>query len=154
MSLNLLPYFEEAPGCLGQTWLFSHLSPTLSPHADQGSRTLSFSTEWTRLGHLARTSIQHSPNCLVREELQLLVMTEWPAKHSIFISRCFWDYYLHVFQKLYALELAARPNAHVTWFDPPTRNPLTWLREPETNNQRSNGSQTLFFRNEVRVSCN
>ena len=56
-------------------------------------------------------------------------MTKWPARHSIFISRCFWDYYLHVFQKLYALELAAKPNSHVTWFDPPTRNPLTWLRE-------------------------
>jgi glycosyltransferase involved in cell wall biosynthesis len=56
-------------------------------------------------------------------------MKKWPAKHSIFISRCFWDYYLHVFQKLYALELAAKPNSYVTWFDPPTRNPLTWLRE-------------------------
>ena len=56
-------------------------------------------------------------------------MRKWPASHSIFISRCFWDYYLHVFQKLYALELAAKPNSHVTWFDPPTRNPLTWLRE-------------------------
>ena len=90
---------------------------------------MSFSPERPRLGHLARTSLQHSPDCLVREELQLLVMRKWPASHSIFISRCFWDYYLHVFQKLYALELAAKPNSHVTWFDPPTRNPLTWLRE-------------------------
>lgn len=53
----------------------------------------------------------------------------WPSKHSIFISRCFWDYYLHVFQKLYALELAKKHESRVTWFDPPTRNPLTWLKE-------------------------
>ena len=53
----------------------------------------------------------------------------WPSKHSIFISRCFWDYYLHVFQKLYAIELASKYNSQVIWFDPPTRNPFTWLKE-------------------------
>jgi glycosyltransferase involved in cell wall biosynthesis len=56
-------------------------------------------------------------------------MPKWPAKNVIFISRCFWDYYLHVFQKLFALEIAEKNNSNVTWFDPPTRNPLTWLRE-------------------------
>ena len=56
-------------------------------------------------------------------------MKKWPSTDSIFISRCFWDYYLHVFQKLYALELASNHMSNVTWFDPPTRNPLTWLRE-------------------------
>tara|TARA_B100000902_G_C27272407_1_gene897009 strand:+ start:266 stop:1372 length:1107 start_codon:yes stop_codon:yes gene_type:complete len=56
-------------------------------------------------------------------------MMQWPAMHSIFISRCFWDYYLHVFQKLHAAEIAANYSSKVTWFDPPTRNPLTWLKE-------------------------
>jgi len=56
-------------------------------------------------------------------------MSTWPSSYTIFISRCFWDYYLHVFQKLYALELDSKYNSQVTWFDPPTRNPLTWLKE-------------------------
>ena len=56
-------------------------------------------------------------------------MKQWHSSHSIFISRCFWDYYLHVFQKLYALELAKKHESRVTWFDPPTRNPLTWFKE-------------------------
>ena len=56
-------------------------------------------------------------------------MNTWPSSHSVFISRCFWDYYLHVFQKQYAFELVRRFKTRVTWFDPPTRNPLTWFRE-------------------------
>lgn len=48
---------------------------------------------------------------------------------SVFVSRSFWNYYLHPCQKTYAQELAKQPNARITWFDPPTRNPRTWLKE-------------------------
>lgn len=65
---------------------------------------------------------------MVCQEPTKIIMKKWPARESIFISRCFWDYYLHVFQKLYATELASNHMTKVTWFDPPTRNPLTWLR--------------------------
>ena len=51
------------------------------------------------------------------------------SPNSIFVSRSFWNYYLHPCQKTYAQELAKLPNARVTWFDPPTRNPRTWLKE-------------------------
>ena len=51
------------------------------------------------------------------------------SPNAVFVSRSFWDYYLHPCQKTYAQELAKQPNARVTWFDPPTRNPRTWLNE-------------------------
>jgi hypothetical protein len=53
----------------------------------------------------------------------------WPTQRIIIISRCFWDYYLHVFQKDYAYELKNKHGAEVIWIDRPTRNPFVWLRE-------------------------
>ena len=81
---------------------------------------------WNR--HIVRASNQFAPSGMVCQEPTKIIMKKWPARESIFISRCFWDYYLHVFQKLYATELASNHMTKVTWFDPPTRNPLTWLR--------------------------
>jgi len=49
-------------------------------------------------------------------------------KCTIFISRNFWNYYLHPCQKAYAIELAKCSKYEITWIDPPTRNPLTWLK--------------------------
>ena len=51
------------------------------------------------------------------------------ATDSVFVSRSFWNYYLHPCQKTYAQQLAKESNARITWFDPPTRNPRTWLKE-------------------------
>ncbi len=53
----------------------------------------------------------------------------WPYKKTIIISRCFWDYYLHVFQKDYAYELKNEYGVEVTWVDRPTRNPMLWFKE-------------------------
>ena len=53
----------------------------------------------------------------------------WPCKKTIMISRCFWDYYLHVFQKDYAYELKNEHDVDVIWVDRPTRHPIVWLRE-------------------------
>ena len=53
----------------------------------------------------------------------------WPTKKIIIISRCFWDYYLHVFQKDYAYELKNKHGTEVIWIDRPTRNPCVWYRE-------------------------
>ena len=53
----------------------------------------------------------------------------WPCKKTIIISRCFWDYYLHVFQKDYAYELKKEYDVDVTWIDRPTRNPMLWFKE-------------------------
>ena len=50
------------------------------------------------------------------------------TKCSIFISRNFWNYYLHPCQKAYAIELAKCSKHEIIWIDPPTRNPLTWLK--------------------------
>jgi glycosyltransferase involved in cell wall biosynthesis len=50
------------------------------------------------------------------------------TKCSIFISRNFWNYYLHPCQKSYAIELAKCSKDEIIWIDPPTRNPLTWLK--------------------------
>jgi glycosyltransferase involved in cell wall biosynthesis len=50
------------------------------------------------------------------------------TKCSIFISRNFWNYYLHPCQKAYAIELAKCSKDEIIWIDPPTRNPLTWLK--------------------------
>jgi hypothetical protein len=51
------------------------------------------------------------------------------SPYSVFVSRSFWNYYLHPCQKTYAQQLAKESNARITWFDPPTRNPRTWLKE-------------------------
>ena len=53
----------------------------------------------------------------------------WPCERTIIISRCFWDYYLHVFQKDYAYELKNHHEVDVVWIDRPTRNPLVWFKE-------------------------
>ena len=53
----------------------------------------------------------------------------WPFKKTIMISRCFWDYYLHVFQKDYAYELHNGHGTDIVWVDRPTRNPMVWFRE-------------------------
>ena len=45
------------------------------------------------------------------------------------MSRCFWDYYLHVFQKDYAYALKEVSNTEVIWIDRPTRHPLVWFKE-------------------------
>ena len=52
----------------------------------------------------------------------------WHFKNTFIISRCFWDYYLHVFQKDYAYVLKNEYNINVTWVDRPTRNPLVWFK--------------------------
>ena len=53
----------------------------------------------------------------------------WPCKRTVMISRCFWDYYLHVFQKTYAYELKKSHDSDVIWVDRPTRHPMVWLKE-------------------------
>ena len=53
----------------------------------------------------------------------------WPFKKTIFISRCFWDYYLHVFQKDYAYALKECSDTEVIWIDRPTKHPLVWFKE-------------------------
>lgn len=53
----------------------------------------------------------------------------WPCQKTIIISRCFWDYYLHVFQKDYAYELKNSFGVEVIWVDRPTRNPMVWFKE-------------------------
>jgi len=55
------------------------------------------------------------------------------TKSSIFISRNFWNYYLHPCQKTYAIELAKCSKDEIIWIDPPTRNPLTWLKFRQFN---------------------
>ena len=55
------------------------------------------------------------------------------TKCSIFISRNFWNYYLHPCQKAYAIELAKCSKDEIIWIDPPTRNPLTWLKSRKFN---------------------
>jgi hypothetical protein len=53
----------------------------------------------------------------------------WPYKRTVMISRCFWDYYLHVFQKDYAYELKNSHDSDVIWVDRPTRHPMVWFKE-------------------------
>ena len=53
----------------------------------------------------------------------------WPCRKTIMISRCFWDYYLHVFQKDYAYELKNRHGVDVIWVDRPTRHPMIWFKQ-------------------------